>query len=157
MNNIKIRSARSDDLVQLDKLMYCLHDFHHCQAKETIKTAADIAQQKSVARYIYDPECLVYVAEWGDHIVGFVTGHFCELVSQMSKPIQMGSVDELFVIEELRRQGIAEQLMEKISVTFEEYGVEKIFVEVWHFNQSAINFYYKQGFANHIHWLCKSV
>ncbi len=157
MDNIKIRFAQSGDLTQIEKLMYRLHDFHHCNARETIKTASDIAQQKSVARYINDPECLVYIAEQGGHIIGFITGHFCELVSQISKPVQMGSIDELFVVEELRRQGIAESLMEKISVTFEEYGVKKIFVEVWHFNHSAINFYHKQGFDHHIHWLCKSM
>ncbi len=157
MNHIKIRPAQPDDVTQLDKLMHRLHDFHHHSAKEVIKTASEIAQQKSIARYIHDPECLVYVAQQGEHIVGFITGHFCELVSQISQPVQMGSVDELFVVEALRRQRVAEKLMEKISATFEEYGVKKIFVEVWHFNQSAINFYHKQGFTHHIHWLCKSI
>ncbi len=157
MNSITIRAAQSNDLEQLDKLMYRLHDFHHCHARESMKTASEIAQQKSIALYMNDPDSLVYIAELKGHIVGFITGQFCELISPISKPVQMGSIDELFVVEEWRKQGIAERLTKKISVTFEEYGVKKIFVEVWHFNHNAVNFYHKQGFTNHIHCLCKSI
>lgn len=152
-----IRPAQSKDLEQLNALMFCLHDFHHNNASEDIKTATEIEQDKSIARYLDDPECLVYVAESEGDIVGFITGHFCELVSVVSKPIQMGSVDELFVVESFRNQDIAGKLIDRMEQTFEDYGVKKVFVEVWHFNQSAVSFYKKKGFQHHIHWLCKSL
>lgn len=159
MCNLKIRPACLDDLTQLNALMFELHDYHHQSMPSDIKTADEIEEQKSIALYINDPECLVYVAiePIEDKVVGFITGHFCELVSVVSQPIQMGSVDELYVSEAYRNQSIAERLMKRLEITFEEYGVKKIFVEVWQFNQPAIKFYQKSGFGHHIHWLCKTL
>ena len=100
----------------------------------------------------------MYVAiDVSDSIIGFVTGHFCELVSTVSKPVAMGSIDELFIMPEYRKSGVAEQLLAKIEQTLVDYGVQQIFVEVWDFNQAARALYNKLGFASHIHWLRKSV
>jgi ribosomal protein S18 acetylase RimI-like enzyme len=69
----------------------------------------------------------------------------------------MGSVDELYVLPEYRKQGTAKALIEKIEATFIDYGVKQMFVEVWDFNQTAISLYENQGFGHHIHWLRKSL
>lgn len=123
--------------------MFELHDEHHLQSPELFKTAEEIEQEKSIARYIDDPECLVYVAKQGDEIIGFISGHFCELVSTVSQPVMMGSVDELYVLPEFRKQGTAQALINKIESTFSDYGAKQMFVEVWHFNQDAISLYEK--------------
>lgn len=157
MENIQIRSARFEDLEQLNSLMFELHDFHHQSCPTEIKTAEEIEEEKSIARYLDDPECMVFVAvqPQTNQVIGFVTGHFCELISVISKPIQMGSVDELYVKPDFRNQSIANRLMTRMETTFEEYGVEKVFIEVWHFNSNAVQFYEKIGFTHQIHWLCK--
>lgn len=159
MSDFYIRPASLDDLAQLNALMFELHDYHHRSMPLDIKEAAEIEKEKSIALYINDPECLVYVAiePQTEQVAGFITGHFCELVSVVSKSIQMGSVDELFVSEKYRNNSIADSLMKRLALTFEEYGVKKIFVEVWQFNESAIHFYQKSGFEHHIHWLCKTI
>ncbi len=152
-----IRAANQSDLDQLNELMYLLHDEHHQQCPEYFKIAEDIEHEKSIARYLDNPECLVFVACEHDQIVGFVSGHFCELVSAVSKPVQMGSIDELYVRPKSRKSGVAQQLCERIEQRFEEYGVEEVFVEVWDFNQPANQFYKQFGFQNHINWLRKKV
>jgi ribosomal protein S18 acetylase RimI-like enzyme len=157
MNTIQIRSAVFDDLHELNEMMFALHDYHHQSCPEHFKTAEDIEQEKSIARYLDIPECLVYVAVEGETILGFITGHFCELVSAVSKPVEMGSIDELYVVPEKRNGAIAARLFHKLEQTFDEYGVEQIFVEVWDFNQAAVNFYQKMGFNQHIHWMRKAV
>ncbi|WP_027696511.1 GNAT family N-acetyltransferase [Vibrio litoralis] len=155
---IQIRAASPKDLPQLDELMFQLHNHHHQSCPDLFKTPEEIEQEKSIARYLDSPECLVYVAiDVSDSIIGFVTGHFCELVSTVSKPVAMGSIDELFIMPEYRKSGVAEQLLAKIEQTLVDYGVQQIFVEVWDFNQAARALYNKLGFASHIHWLRKSV
>ncbi|MGV3000914.1 GNAT family N-acetyltransferase [Vibrio sp.] len=155
---IHIRAASQKDLPQLDELMFQLHQHHHESCPEFFKTSEEIEQEKSIGRYLDSPECLVYVAiDASDSVVGFVTGHFCELVSTVSKAIPMGNIDELFVIPEYRNLGVAAQLLAKIEQTLVDYGVQQIFVEVWAFNQAARSLYNKLGFASHIHWLRKSV
>jgi ribosomal protein S18 acetylase RimI-like enzyme len=155
VSTFSIRAANQADLETLHTLMHQLHTHHHLAAPEHIKTADEIDQEKSIALYLDSPECLVYVAEQEEQIVGFITGHFCELVAAVSKPVQMGSVDELFVSPRYRQQGIAEALFTRLQDSFEDYGVKQVFVEVWEFNQSAIKFYHKMAFNHHIHWLRK--
>ncbi|NLS12608.1 GNAT family N-acetyltransferase [Vibrio sp. SM6] len=152
-----IQAAQYSDLETLNQLMFDLHEEHHLQAPDQFKTAQEIEQEKSIARYLDDPECLVFVAREGDHIIGFITGHFCELVSTVSKAVLMGSVDELYVEPRFRQKGVAQALFHKIESRFIGYGVKQIFVEVWAFNQTAQQFYQQQGFGHHIHWLRKPV
>ncbi len=157
MNNIKIRSAVVDDLEQLNDMMFALHDFHHQLCPEHFKTAEEIEQEKSIARYLDLPECIVFVAIEGNKVLGFISGHFCELISTVSKPVEMGSIDELYVLPEKRHTGIGEKLFRKLEQTFDDYAVQQIFVEVWDFNQDAIGFYNKVGFNPHIHWMRKAI
>lgn len=155
MQRLSIRAANQNDLEQLNELMYLLHDEHHQQSPEFFKTADDIEQEKSIARYLDNPECLVFVAVQEANIVGFITGHFCELVSTVSKPVQMGSIDELYVVQSHRQNGVARELCQTIEKRFEEYGVREMFVEVWDFNRPANRLYQELGFVNHINWLRK--
>ncbi len=157
MSQLQIVPARTDDLEVLNQLMYELHEEHHQACPEHFKTAEDIEQEKSIARYLDMPECLVFVARQDTSIVGFITGHFCELVSSVSKPVPMGSIDELYVVPSHRQQGVASQMYKRLESTFIDYGVEQVFVEVWAFNQNAHHFYEEVGFKPHISWLRKSV
>ncbi|WGV99133.1 GNAT family N-acetyltransferase [Vibrio sp. YMD68] len=157
MTPILFSAAKPSDLEQLNRLMFDLHHEHHQSCPEFFKTACEIEQEKSIARYLDDPECLVFVARDNQDVVGFVTGHFCELVSSVSKPIQMGSVDELYVRPQYRQRKIAHQLCETLNQRFKEYGVVQIFVEVWDFNAAALEFYNQLGFEHHIHWLRKAI
>lgn len=157
MSAFLIKSACIDDLESLNDLMFDLHDEHHVQSPELFKTAEEIEQEKSIARYIDHPECLVYVAKDGDEIIGFVSGHFGELTSVVSNPVMMGSVDELYVLPDYRKQGVAKTLLDKIESTFIQCGAKQMFVEVWDFNQQALSLYQKQGFGPHIHCLRKQL
>ncbi len=154
---LTIRAANDRDLEQLNQLMFQLHDEHHKQCPDYFKTAEEIEQEKSIARYLDNPECLVFVACEQDQICGFISGHFCELISTVSKPIQMGSIDELYVLPDYRKSGVAQQLCAQIEQRFEEYGVVEVLVEVWEINTPANQFYKRFGFEKHINWLRKPV
>ncbi|QIA63404.1 GNAT family N-acetyltransferase [Vibrio astriarenae] len=152
-SNFIIRSARFDDLEELNEMMYDLHDEHHQIAPELFKPAEHI--EKSIAHYLEHPECLVYVAMCDDHVVGFVSGYFGQYQSPVSQPVLMGSADELYVDVQHRKGGIAQALMKRIECEFRDYGAKFMFVEVWDKNQAAVSFYRQFGFENHIHCLVK--
>ncbi|UPQ86828.1 GNAT family N-acetyltransferase [Vibrio sinaloensis] len=157
MPALSIRSATANDLEQLNQMMFELHQEHHQRCPEHFKSAEEIEQEKSIARYLDNPDCLVLVATKGQMVLGFVTGHFCELVSSVSQPVQMGSIDELYVLVSERQNGIASKLIRELEQRFNDYGVKQMFVEVWHFNQQAVQFYHQAGFEHHIHWLRKAI
>lgn len=153
--NTTIRRAKISDLDPLEQMMFELHDYHHQACPDHFKSAEEIQNEKSIITYLDHPECIVFVAELDGKLVGFITGQFSELVSVVSKPVMMASVDELYVVEAFRSTGLAQQLFNSIEAEFEDYGVKQLFVEVWDFNKSASSFYKKQGLTSHINWLRK--
>lgn len=102
-NSITLRSATEKDLYTLNDLMFELHDHHHKAVPNDFKSANEVQEEKSIARYLDSPECLVLVAtitsDNNQIIVGFVTAQFCELTSPISKPSLVGNVDELYVVQ----------------------------------------------------------
>lgn len=152
-----IRRAKETDLFCLNSMMYQLHDEHHQQCPDLFKTASEIEEEKSISRYLDDPDCMVYVAECEGLVIGFVTGHFCELISTVSKPVMMATIDELYVKKSNRREGVAEKLMARIEQELKDYGVKEMFVEVWDFNKTALDFYHQQDMKEHIHYLRKAL
>ncbi|MDW6004095.1 GNAT family N-acetyltransferase [Vibrio mangrovi] len=154
---VKIRLAKSSDLAALEKMMYDLHDEHHLACPQHFKVAKEAMEEKRIADYLESPEGLVFIAELNDQCIGFVSGHFADLVSSVSRNVFMGSIDEFYVLPQYRGQGIGSQLLKRIEKEFDDYGVQQMFVEVWDFNQSAIRLYQNLGFAHHIHWLRKGI
>ncbi len=152
-----IRRASDSDLSTLQVLMFKLHDEHYQAEPQHFKSAEEVMEEKNIANYINDPDGLVFVATVNDQIIGFVTGHFCELISSVSKKVLMGSIDELYVESTFRQQGIGKQLLERSFKVLTECGVKQIFVEVWSFNQNAVDLYHNMGFQHHIHWLRKDL
>lgn len=155
MKEIVIKRARLEELSDLETMMYALHHEHYLLFPDHFKPAQEVMQDKNIAEYLTMPEGLVFVAYVDDLLVAFVTGHFGQLISLVSKNVTMGSIDELFVQPEYRGLGIAKQLIERCNREFEDYGVEQIFVEVWSGNRNAVSVYQQSGFGEHIQYLRK--
>ncbi len=154
---VNIRLAKSSDLPVLEQMMYELHNEHHLACPQHFKSAEAVMQEKRIADYLESPEGLVFVALCDHRCIGFVSGHFADLVSSVSQPVLMGSIDEFYVLPPYRGQGIGSQLLQRIEREFEDYGVQQVFVEVWDFNQSAVKLYQRLGFSHHIHCLRKGI
>ncbi|MFA0085584.1 N-acetyltransferase family protein [Vibrio sp. 10N.261.51.F12] len=156
-SSYKIRAAKLADIEMLNELMHALHEHHHNAVPEDFKTADEVQEEKSIARYLDSPDCLVLVAELGDDIIGFVSAQFCELTSPISKPIFVGNVDELYTEPKYRNTGLGKALLCSVEQRLKELGVKQLMVEVWDFNQPALNLYKNVGFSSHIHCLRKKI
>ena len=55
-------------------------------------------------------------------------------------------IDDLAVKSNYRQQGIATMLMEEFEKLAKEKGATEIELNVWTFNQNAIDFYEKKGY-----------
>lgn len=157
--NFKLRAATMDDLSQLRSLMYDLHDDHHQQVPEFFNTAKEIEKTKDIEKYLNHPECYVYVVhlDGSDDLIAFATGHFTDLNSLVSPKIKIGCIDELYVLPQYRRHGLADKLCVRLEQEFKYIGAKEVFIEVWDFNKSALSLYDKLGYSKHIHWIRKSI
>ena len=157
MANLDVTHAIRKDMAALNQLMYQLHEEHHKAVPHFFKAADDIMRDKNIQTYFDEPDGLVFCVKEGQNVIGLVTGHFSELVSTISKPIFMGSIDELYVLPNYRGRGIGKALVERIEREYRDYGVKHMYVEVWAFNETAQELYTHSGFQSHIHCLQKTL
>lgn len=57
-----------------------------------------------------------------------------------------GEISELIVSKNIRSNGVGQKLMNKMEEYFKSIGCEYIFIDVFAYNDKAINFYRKQGY-----------
>ena len=54
-------------------------------------------------------------------------------------------IDDIFVLEEFRHQGIATKLYKQVESIAKDIGAKRIDLTVWQFNKTAMNFYKSLG------------
>lgn len=57
-----------------------------------------------------------------------------------------GEITELIVSNKIRSKGIGQALMDKMEEYFKSVGCEYVIVDVFAYNENAINFYNKKGY-----------
>ena len=57
-----------------------------------------------------------------------------------------GEITELIISKSVRSNGIGQQLMQKMEEYFKSIGCEYVHLDVFAYNESAINFYRRQGY-----------
>lgn len=57
-----------------------------------------------------------------------------------------GEITELIVANKIRSKGIGQELMNKMEEYFKSVGCEYVIVDVFAYNEKAINFYNKKGY-----------
>ena len=57
-----------------------------------------------------------------------------------------GEISELIISKDYRGKSIGKQLIDKMEEYFKEIGCEFVFLDVFAYNKSAINFYEKKGY-----------
>ena len=57
-----------------------------------------------------------------------------------------GEITELIVSQKVRSKGIGQQLMKKMEEYFKSQNCEYVHIDVFAYNDTAINFYRKQGY-----------
>ena len=57
-----------------------------------------------------------------------------------------GEITELIVSQKVRSKGVGQQLMQKMEEYFKSQNCEYVHIDVFAYNETAINFYRKQGY-----------
>ena len=84
---------------------------------------------------------LLLVVEEESKLIGFIWGYFLALGIR-----RYGYVEDLFIEENHRNQGIASSLLTALKEEFKKLEVEAVFVTTEKDNQEAINLYLKEDF-----------
>lgn len=144
MENIIIRKAKTEELKIVQDLnsglftsdgprdKYMNHNWPHEEGKEYFSKR--ITADNSI--------CLV--AEIDSEIVGYLAGAVMEVESW--RPVKRTELENMFVKEEFRSQGVGAKLVEEFIKWSKEKGVDRSLVVAYATNEKAIKFYQKTGF-----------
>ena len=86
------------------------------------------------------------VFENNKEVKGFVFGEIVTKGGLQTKKRKILAIHEIGVESDSRHLGIGTKLMNEIKRINKAKGVNEISLSVWSFNESAFNFYIKNGF-----------
>ena len=101
-----------------------------------------------------------YIAVENDKPVGLIMGciiKFDEYDYLDYKCPKEGEITELIVSKYVRSKGIGNMLMEKLEEYFKSVGCKYILVDVFAYNENAINFYNKNGYHSRMYTKIKKI
>lgn len=145
-----VRFAKKEDLERVNELRKIVNDVH-VEGRPDIFKAGFHDELRDFIYEIWDTENKdIIVAERNGIICGFACVQY---VSKPESPFMNArtfyDVDEFGVDTAFRRQGVATELIAFIREGAKKRGIDRIELNMWEFNQSALAFYESVGFQTY--------
>ena len=142
-----IRELRKEDYPMIDLCMQKLHE-QHVNGRPDLYAPMEHPYSEEEFTEIIEDGKHIAIAEVDeeDTILGFCIA-LLKNKSGMIENMKTAYVDEIFVRREYRRKGIARKLFEEMEQRAKEYGVERVDLMVWGFNESALELYKSLGMS----------
>lgn len=149
-----VRFAEEKDLVIINELRKQVNDIH-VEGRPDVFKAGFGTEIRDFAKVILDGENSdIIVAERNGIICGMVCVDYVnKSETPYSKARRFYHVQEIAVDVNHRRQGVAKELLEFMIADAKKRKLGKIELDVWEFNDSAIEFYQAVGFRQMRRWL----
>lgn len=147
--NITIRKAQNSDSKGVLRLLEQIAELHHQGRPDIFKSNTKKYTEDEFSEILKDKDKPIFVAvDEDENVFGYV---FCMVTSYKNHTVFNDYcslyIDDFCVDEGARGQNIGKKLFEAIKTYAKEMGVYNIDLNVWEFNQGAIKFYEKCGFA----------
>lgn len=139
-----IRPAEPRDAARLRELLeqICLL---HVQGRPDIFQPAGKYTEADIIAMMGDSEKPIFVADTGNDVAGYIFCQFKRPHNPVMRDYLNLYIDDLCVDSKYRRAGIGRALFERAKALAAERGAYNIDLNVWAFNQSAIDFYRSLG------------
>ncbi len=141
---MEIRRLTQQDYEQFFPLYQQL-DAMHIQARpDYFVHREDLYPRETFLHNLQYPGCVDFGAFAGEKLVG-IAGATLWNESGMVKGLKTVCLDNIFVLPEYRRRGIAARLFGEIEAWAREQGAVRLDLHTWEFNQGAIALYREMG------------
>ncbi len=145
-----IRFAEYEDLEGVNIIRKQVNDIHVIGRPDIFKDGFPDELKNYVYTVFDDPLKKIVVCETDGSICGFaVLSHIIKPETPFMYIRDYLDIDEFGVDEKHRRMGIAGDMISFIRSYAKEQGFEKLELNMWEFNQGALEFYEAAGFATY--------
>lgn len=143
-----VRFAEKKDLERVNALRRQVNDLHVAGRPDIFKPGFPKELRDYIFAVFNDPRQAIVVNERDGAVCGYA---FLNHITRPETPYMYErdylDIDEFGVDEACRRQGVAAEMMDFIKEYAKEKGFDKIELNMWEFNRSALAFYETVGFT----------
>ena len=145
-----IRFAEYEELDRVNELRRQVNDLHVRGKPEVFKPGFSDELRDYIYEIFRDPLKRIVVCESGGEICAFaVLNHIKRPETPFMYERDYLDIDEFCVDETHRRQGIASEMIAFIRRCAKDEGFDRIELNMWEFNEEALQFYESVGFATY--------
>ena len=149
-NGLTVRFAEYADLDRVNELRKQVNDLHVAGMPEIFKPGFPDELRDHVYTVFADPMQRIAVCERGGWILGFaVLNHIIRPETPYMKVRDFLDIDEFCVDEAFRRTGVGTALIEFIREYARDEGYSRVELNMWEFNEGALEFYEALGFTTY--------
>lgn len=145
---LNIRIAIPSDCLAIQHLLVQICNFHHLGRPDIFNHDQCKYTSTQLLALLDSPTHVIYVATMNENVVAYI---ICKLIksppSTTLKNISSLFIDDLFVEDKFRNQGIAQKLIDTVTVHAKLLECYNVTLNVWNFDGSATEFYQKLGFS----------
>lgn len=144
-----VRHGTPDDCQAICQLLADVHTIHNGALPEVFGPSDGTSMFRDRVTELIDGEdSVVLVAELGGRVSGAASVVIREVADRMMMvPRRYGWVETVGVSEEARRRGVGKALMDAAVQWVRRKGGDTCELNVWEFNDGAVEFYRSLGFT----------
>ena len=149
-----VRLATEKDIEKINDLRRQVNELHVKGRPDVFKAGFGQELQDFAYTLMNGENSDILVVERDGVICGMAcVDYVCKPETPYGMARQFYHVQEIAVDEVFRRQGVARELFEFMKADAEKRSLSKIELDVWAFNESAIEFYEAIGFKETRIWM----
>ncbi len=143
---MEIRRAKDDDVERINELLYQVAQIHAAGRPDLFKSASKKYTDEELMNIIRDEAAPIFVACEEGKVVGYA---FCIYQSTENSGLLQDKrtlyIDDICVDERARGRGVGRALYNYVLAFARGQGFDEITLNVWAFNETALDFYEKMG------------
>ena len=148
MENLCVRPMVSGDFPAFDRFDAALHALHQQARPDLFAPCRHLFTREEFESMLGDPRQILLIAEAGGAPAGICAARLAQPPDcPFLHPAKALHIGDLFVEEGYRRRGVGRALLEAAQRLGREKGAQRLTLLVWPFNQGALAFYERLGFA----------
>lgn len=134
-------------LEEIVDLRIKLNDMHVACVDDVFKDNIVEDTRKDTIKAVNNPDCDIVIMEVDSKVMAYALVNYEKTIETFDKKSRkLYYIQEIMISDTYQHQGLGKKMIEFLKKDAFQKGYKRIELDVWNFNQNAVNFYKKVGF-----------